>query len=58
MNEQEIFDALIKGAILHIDALTGDARIDPMDDVPPAEHMTGRISGNAPTAWKARRRTS
>jgi hypothetical protein len=32
MNEQEILDALIKGAILHIDAITGDARIDPMDD--------------------------
>jgi hypothetical protein len=35
MNEQEIIDALIKGAILHIDAITGDVRIDPMDDVSP-----------------------
>ena len=44
MNEQEIFDALIKGAILHIDALTGDARIDPMDDVPPEVRECFRAS--------------
>lgn len=35
MNEQEILDALIKGAILHIDAISGEARIDPMDDLSP-----------------------
>ena len=44
MDEQEMFDLLTKGAVLHVNAVTGEAQVAAMDDLSPEVRECFRAS--------------